>query len=563
MKYELQIEGMTYLNCAKTLEHALASVPGVERAEVSYGSKHGTVVADDRVRPETLREAVAQAGHHASVVGHDTSPAIAPHVAASQVTSQSHGADYDLVIIGSGSAGMAAAIRASELGATAAIVESADVVGGTCVNVGCIPSKNLIEAAHHYHTARTGFPGIAPCEPQLAWDQVLRQKQELVESLRKEKYLDVLGAYGGITLLRGRAVLKTADDTSVVVHVGERDVRARKVVIATGTRPAMPPISGLAESGALDSTSVMEVERLPASLLVVGGGAIGLELGQAFRRFGVRVVVVEALDRILPSEDPDISAALTGALVAEGVEVHTSTRVARVARTGDGVGVDVEQGSLHGYLEAEQLLVATGRVPNTEALGLDVAGVKTDGRGFIVVDEYMRTSNPRVFAAGDVTGSPQYVYVAALEGGIAAQAALSEIVDEEAIPADLGTVPRVTFTDPQVAAVGLTEAEARQSGLVPEVTSLPVAYLPRAAVSYRPRGTVKLIAEAGTDRLLGAHVVAVNAGDIIGEAVLAVRFGLRTRDLVSTLHPYLTWGEALKLAAQTFTKDVAKLSCCA
>lgn len=473
-------------------------------------------------------------------------------------------AEYDLLIIGSGGAGMAAAIRASELGATAAIVEGAGVIGGTCVNIGCIPSKNLIEAAHHYHAARRGFPGIAPCEPQLAWDAVQRQKREIVDGLRQQKYADVLSSYDGITLLRGHARVVSSDGGGVVaVRVGDRDVRARKVIIATGTRPAAPPITGLSDAKALDSTTVMELGRLPSSMIVLGGGAIGLELGQAFGRFGVKVIVVEALDRILPGEDPDISEALASALLAEGMELHTATRVERVERTATGVQLSVRQGSLDGTLEAEQLLVSTGRVPNTEDLGLEAAGVRTDRRGFVEVDEFMQTSNPRIFAAGDVTGGPGFVYVAALAGGIAAQAALADSSGEDAIAADLTTVPRVTFTDPQVAAVGMTEADARAAGITPQVTMLPVEHLPRAVVSHRLLGTIKLLSEPGTDRLLGAHVVAPNAGDMISEAVLAIRFGLTTRDIVSTLHPYLTWGEAMKLAAQTFTKDVAKLSCCA
>ncbi len=580
MKFGLEIDGMTCLNCARTVEHALGAIPGVEAASVSYATRRATVRGDGRVTPDALREAVAQAGYQARVSGEGTrvatrspTPALPGPRAGSKAHAPGSGSgradapdQFDLLIVGTGGAGMAAAIRASELGRSAAIVESADVVGGTCVNVGCIPSKFLVEAAHHYHAARTGFPGIAPCAPPLAWDEVLRQKNELVESLRKEKYLDVLEAYEGITLLRGRAELRASGETSaglVTVRVGDRDVRAQKVVLATGTRPAMPPIPGLAEAGALDSTSVMELERLPASMLVIGGGSIGLELGQAFRRFGVKVVVVEALDRILPAEDAEVSLALARALAQDDVEIHAGTRVVRAERTASGVRVDVEQGSRTGALEAEQLLVATGRVPNTEALGLDAVGVRTDPRGYIVVDEYMRTSNPQIFAAGDVTGGPGYVYVAALQGGVAAQAALAEQVGEEPIAVDLRATPRVTFTDPQVAAVGITEAEAKAAGLAPDATTLPVEYLPRAAVSYRHAGIVKLVAETGTDRLLGAHIVAPNAGDMIAEAVLAVRFGLTTRDIVSTLHPYLTWGEAVKLAAQTFTRDVAKLSCCA
>jgi mercuric reductase len=586
MKVELQLDGMTCLDCARTLERALGAVPGVERARVTYPTKRASVIAADGVSRDELLRAVERTGYHAAVVDSDevaeaegtaevartpARPGLRARQEGEEAPSERQrgdGVDYDLLIVGTGGAGMAAAIRASELGATAAIVEGADVVGGICVNVGCIPSKNLIEAAHHYHIARAGFPGVTACEPQLAWAEVLRQKRDVVERLRQEKYLDVLDAYEGVTLLRGRAALlgggrEGGGEGGVSVRVGDAEVKARKVIIAAGSRPAMPPIPGLAESDALDSTTAMELERLPESMIVLGGGSIGLELGQAFARFGVRVIVVEALERILPTEDPDVSEALTEALKAEGIEVHAGVRVARVERTERGYRLTVQQGSLTGTLEAEQLLVAAGRRPNTEDLGLESAGARTDGRGFVVVDEYMRTANPDVFAAGDVTGGPGYVYVAALQGGVAAQAALAEITGEEPIPIDLATVPRVTFTDPQVAAVGMTEAQARDAGLTPQVTALPVRHLPRAAVSHRSHGTIKLVSEVGTDRLLGAHVVAPNAGDVIGEAALAIRFGLTTRDLVSTLHPYLTWGEGLKLAAQTFTKDVAKLSCCA
>ena len=576
-RFDFGVEGMTCLRCARSVEQALTRVPGVERASVIYPAKHATVIAGADVDLATLRAAVTDAGYRA-VADPDFDPG--RDSADGSAASRDGAVDYDLVIVGSGGAGVAAAIRASELGATAAIVERAEVIGGTCVNVGCIPSKNLIEAAHHYHAARAGFPGIAPCTPELAWAQVLEQKRALIASLRQTKYSDVLAAYENVALLEGDAsLLPATGNGAAVVRIaaragGFRDLRARVVVLATGTRPALPPIPGLAEAAAdadrvFDSTSAMEMERLPASLLVLGAGAIGLELGQAFRRFGVHVVMVEAMERILPTESAEVSAALADALGAEGMELHTGTRVTRVELTATGVRLEVAQGSLVGYLEAERLLVATGRTPNVEGLWLEAAGVQADARGFVTVDEYMRTSNPLVFAAGDVTGGPGYVYVAALEGGIAAQAALAAAGvtdasgDAAPIAADLRTVPRVTFTDPQVAAVGLTEAEARAAGLAPQATSLSVDALPRAAVSYRRRGMITLVSEVGTDRLLGAHLVAPNAGDVIGEAALAIRFGLTTPDIISTLHPYLTWGEALKLAAQTFTKDVTKLSCCA
>jgi mercuric reductase len=467
-------------------------------------------------------------------------------------------AEYDLLIIGSGAAGVAAAIRASELGGTAAIVEEAERLGGTCVNIGCIPSKYLIDAAQHYDTARTAIPGVQGCTPELAWRELLHRKDQIIETLRREKYDAVLASHG-VHVLRGSAELLRSGG----VRVGAHEIAPRNVLLATGASPAMPPIPGLSESNPLNSTSVMELERLPASMIVIGAGAIGLELGQAFSRFGIRVIIVEARDRILPEEDAAASAALSDALSAEGIGLHTNVHVTRVDRTTAGYKVKLHSGSSTAELEAEQLLVATGRRPNTQALGLDVAGVNTDAAGFIVVDDFMRTSAPNVYAAGDVVSGPGLVYVAALGGSVAAQAALSAAFGVDPVPLDLRATPRVTFTDPQVAAVGMSEEEARATGMSVKVAVLPVSYLPRAVVSGHERGMIKLVADSASDRLLGAHIISRNAGDIIGEATLAVRFNLSVQDMVTTLHPYLTWAEGIKLAAQTFSKDVAKLSCCA
>lgn len=557
MKPTLDVHGMTCARCAETVEKALRCVPGVEIAEVDQPRGRGTVVTAHGVDPDQLTRSVERAGYRAEISGSNAAhEEPAEERASVPPDADEDPCDYDLLIVGSGGAGMAAAIRASELGATAAIVEGGEVVGGTCVNVGCIPSKYLIEAAHRYHTARRGFPGISPSEPDLNWTEILRQKEAIVEDLRREKYLDVLHAYKGVSLLRGRAELLGRGR----VRVGERVVRASKIVLATGTRPAMPPIPGLEEAGALDSTTVMELDRLPGSMIVIGGGAIGLELGQAFHRFGVRVTVLEAMDRLLPTEDPDASETLQRALEAEGMEIRTGVKVTRVACGDHGCTVFAESGL---EFVAERLLVATGRRPNTEGLGLETAGVRTTERGFIETDALMRTSVPDIFAAGDVTGGPGYVYVAALQGRVAAEAALAGRTGEAPSPIDLTATPRVTFTDPQVASVGMTETEARDAGFRPKATMLPAKHLARAVVSHRPDGTFKLVADAATDRLLGVHVVSANAGDVIGEAVLAIKFGLAAQDLVATLHPYLTWGEGMKLAAQTFTSDVSTLSCCA
>lgn len=480
-------------------------------------------------------------------------------------------ADFDLLIIGTGGAGVAAAIQAAGMGAKVAIVEGG-TLGGTCVNVGCIPSKTLIEAAAHVHAARRGFPGVAPCAPAVDWRAVVRQKDALVGELREAKYADVLASYPGVARLEGRARLLSSGDDVVRVRVGDgagaREHLARKVLVATGSAPALPPIPGIETVDALDSTSAMALDALPASMLVLGGGPVGVELGQTFARFGVQVVLVQRGPQLLPGEDPEIADVLRQALVAEGVEVHTGTAAVRVERDGDGVVVHVRQGTLAGQLRAERLLVATGRRPNTRDLGLEDVGVTLSPTGYVQVDATLRTANPDVYAAGDVTGGPGYVYVAAAGGRVAAENALKALhaagtAGDDPRELDLSAVPNVTFTAPQVASVGLTEGAARAAGYHVDVSALDMADVPRALVSYDRRGLVKLVTESASGRILGVHTVAPNAGEFMGEATLAVRFGLTARDLSGTLHPYLTWVESLKMVAQGGSAGVQKLSCCA
>ncbi|HKO15277.1 MAG TPA: mercury(II) reductase [Gemmatimonadaceae bacterium] len=469
--------------------------------------------------------------------------------------------EHDVLVIGTGGAGVAAAIQAANMGATVAIVE-AGVLGGTCVNVGCIPSKNLIEAAAHYHDARRGFPGIAPCEPTLDWPAVLQQKEALTGELRHARYADVLQALPGVTVLRGRAELVDAG----TVRVGDAIHTARRIIVATGTSPELPPIEGLDAVEPLTSTSAMELQVLPESLIVLGAGSVGLELGQMFARFGVRVIVLELQPRILPTEEPAIADRLRGYLEAEGLEIHTGVRASRVARSGGQVVVRVEQGSMAGEFRAERILAATGRTPNTRDMGLERAGVALTPRGFVQVDAAMCSSNPRILAAGDVTGGPGYVYVAAAGGRVAAENAVNSLRgDRLTAPRqlDLTTVPGVTFTSPQVASVGILESSARAAGRDVQVTSLTLDQVPRALVNHDTRGLVMVVAEAGSGRLVGFHAVAPHAGEMLGEATLAIRFGLTAADLTGMLHAYLTWGEGVRLAAQGFTADVARLSCCA
>ncbi len=552
MELNLKVQGMTCLDCARRIETALRRVEGVKSARVDYRAGDATVELEREVPEHELLAAVELAGYRAE--------------ARSETPRKQNGemkADFDILVIGTGGAGVAAAIQAAGMGAKVGIAEQG-TLGGTCVNVGCIPSKNLIEAAAHYHTARTGFPGIAPCEPALDWLAVVKQKNELVGELRQTKYSDVLASYPGVVLLEGRGTLLGG----CRVQVGDAEHRARKVVIATGTSPALPPITGLAQVEPLDSTTVMELEALPKSMIVLGGSAVGLELAQTFARFGTKVTVVELMPRILPNEDVMISEALQQHLTDEGLEIHTGMTTTKVERNGNEIVVHITQGSIVGQLRAERLLVATGRRPNTREMGLEDAGVALTEKGFVRVDATMLTSNPDIYAAGDVTGGPGYVYVAAAGGRVAAENALNSLSPTSTLSGDmreldLSAVPNVTFTSPQVGSVGLTEANARAAGYNAEVSVIAMEHVPRAIVSRDTRGLVKIVADAGSGKILGIHAVAPNAGEFIGEATLAVRFGLTSRDIAGTLHPYLTWVESVKLAAQGFTSDVTKLSCCA
>lgn len=462
---------------------------------------------------------------------------------------------YDLMTVGGGSAAFAAAIKAAELGAKVAIVEKG-TIGGTCVNIGCVPSKTLIKAAELcYHSAYPQFEGLTACPPPSDWQRVVRQKDELVAALREGKYVNVAAVYSNISILRGEAKLLGGRRVRVNGTIYEPE----KIVVATGSSPWAPPIPGLHEASYLDSTQALSLDALPTSLIIIGGGSIGLEFAQLFTRFGVQVMILEGGPHVAMPEEPEIGEALVRYLEGEKVRICTKVRVEKVVRQDGEYLVHAQINGKSEVCRAERLLVATGRRANTNGFGLEDAGVQRGARGEIIVNDHLQTANPDIYAAGDCIGDPMYVYVAAYAGGLAAENALSGVGKVF----DLTALPHVTFTDPQIASVGLTERQAREKGLRVQTTVLPLEHVPRALASRNTKGLIKLVAEEGTGRLLGAHVLAAEAGEVIQEATLAIRFGLTVQDLAETFHPYLTMVEGLKLAALTFKKDVSKLSCCA
>lgn len=471
---------------------------------------------------------------------------------------------FDLAVIGSGSAAFAAAIAATNQGRRVVMLERG-TTGGTCVNVGCVPSKALLAAAEARHGAAAAgrFPGLAAAEIPVDFAGLIAGKDSLVDQLRTEKYTDLATDYGW-EIVHGTATFTGTVDAPVLDVAlndgGTRRIEAAYYLIATGSAPWAPPVEGLEQAGYLTSTTAMELDTLPESLIVVGGNAIGLEQAQLFARLGTQVTVIEALDRLAPFEEPEVSQAIEEVFTDEGITLHTGATLnsvrmengARIAAVRTDAGEEVE-------LRAEQLLIATGRRPATTGLGLDAVGVKTGTRGEVVVDDYQRTTNERIWAAGDAAGGPQFVYVAAAQGTLVADNAFGSA--ERTL--DYTALPRVTFTSPAIASVGLTDAQVAEAGIRCDCRTLPLEHVPRAPANRDTRGLVKLVADATTGRVLGVHVIADGAGDIVTAATYAITAQMTVDQLAHTWAPYLTMSEALKLAAQTFTSDVAKLSCCA
>jgi mercuric reductase len=454
---------------------------------------------------------------------------------------------YDLVVIGTGGAAMAAGIEARSRGKSVLLVEH-NSLGGTCVNVGCVPSKNLLAAAGQRHRALSNpFPAVPTSAGGVDMPALIAQKQELIDRLVAEKYAAVADAHG-FPVRYGHA--RFVDDQTLEVD-GE-PVAAPAYVVATGVGPAVPDLPGIADVDYLTSTTAMELSELPESLVVLGGGYVGLEQAQLFAHLGSRVTLV---GRFAPQTEPEIAAVLRQVFADEGITVIEERGVA-VAATDDGGGVLVRTAS-GAEVTGRRLLVATGRFPDTAELGLDAAGVKTDERGFIVVDEHQRTTNPRIFAAGDVSGVPQYVYVAARTGHVAAAGALGE-------PAtvDYRGLPGVTFTTPQIAGAGLTEPEALARGHRCDCRVLGAQDIPRALANRDTRGALKIVIDADTRQVLGVHAALDGAGDVMLAATYAIKFGLTVDDLAETWAPYLTMAESLRIAAGLF-RSTMPTSCCA
>ena len=523
-KFKINIQGMACTSCEEHVQVALESI-GAKNILVSFCRSEAVFELPDDVKVESAKRAIDEAKYQ---------PGEIEEVSPQDVMLGNEG-DYDLLIIGSGGAAFSAAIKAIDYGAKVGMIERG-TVGGTCVNIGCVPSKTLL---------RAGEVELAP---------LIKQKNELVSELRKQKYEDLIDEYG-FDLIQGEA--KFIDKNTVEVN-GEK-LSAKRFLIATGASPSLPLIAGLDEVNYQTSTTLLELKKLPKRLTVIGYGYIGMELGQLFHNLGSEVTLMQRNERLLKEYDPEISEAIEKVLIEQGINLVKGATFEHVEQAGEIKKVRVTVDGKKKVVESEQLLVATGRKTNTDSLNLRAAGVEVGKRKEILINYYARTSKDKIYAAGDVTLGPQFVYVAAYEGRIVADNAIGGLNKK----LNLSVVPGVTFTNPSIATVGLTEEQAKEKGYEVKTSVLPLDAVPRAMVNRETTGVFKLVVDSKTLKVLGVHSVSENAGDVIYAATLAVKFGLTVEDLKESLAPYLTMSEGLKLAALTFDKDVSKLSCCA
>ncbi|MBI4328405.1 MAG: mercury(II) reductase [Chloroflexi bacterium] len=474
---------------------------------------------------------------------------------------------YPFIIVGGGAAAFAAATKASDLGVKTAMINAGLPLGGTCVNVGCLPSKHLLTVGDElYYPSRPRFKAIGNGhEPAFDFRAAIQEKRDLVNAVRGRNYYDVLASFQGLVELHeGKA--RFIDPAHVEVN-GEV-LEGEKFLIATGSSPKPLPVEGMDTVRWLTNRTIMELEELPESLLVIGAGPLGLEFAQMFAHFGSKVTVLEALDRILPREEPEVAEELQRCLEAEGIEFHLGVTIERVAeadgqkaitfRSGQGAQRRRSFTAKATILKVSELLLAGGVQANTADLGLEKAGVKTGRNGFVETNDRFQTAAPHIYAAGDCTGKLALETVAAKEGNLAASNALEGA--EHTLNYD--EVPHAVFTNPQVGSVGITEEELMRRLKVCSCRVVRIADLPKAHAIKEERGLIKMVVDPNDARIVGVHIVAPHAADLVHEATLAVKFRLTVDDIIDTVHVFPTLSEGIKTAALAFRRNVSVMTCC-
>jgi mercuric reductase len=570
---QLEITGMTCDHCAISIEKRFEGKKGIIAKKVNHNEKKGTFVYDGSLtsREEIINTIntsknyrVVDKGINSDSLSKeeiiDTINTVRRYRVVDKDLSNGFGKNhFDLIIIGGGSAAFSAAIKAEELGLSTLMVNAGLPFGGTCVNVGCVPSKTLIRAAETaYHATRSNFAGIKPKGADIDFAQVIKDKKQLVATLQQKKYLDVVSDFENLRMIEGWAEFL---DTKTILVNGIDKYTALKFIIATGSTTNVPEIEGLKEIDYLTNSTLFDLEEKPESITIMGAGYIGLEIAMAYNRLGVKVRIIEFTDRVLRTQTPDISEELEKQMRLEGIEILPNFRAVKFEKSGNDTIIYCKcpDGSVTKLTEPGRVVVVSGTFANTKKLGLKNIGLKLTEKGNIAVNEKMETNVPNIYAAGDVTNTPSFVYTAAHEGKIAVENAFTGAEKK----VDYSSLPWVVFTDPQVAGAGLDEVQAEAQGIPFEVSKLPLSEVPRSIAARDTRGFIKLIRNTETDKLVGARVVAPEGGELIQQLSMAIKYGITVTELAQGLYPYLTLGEGIKLAAITFGKDVSKLSCCA
>jgi len=460
---------------------------------------------------------------------------------------------YDVVIIGSGPGGYVCAIRCAQLGMKTAIIEKYNTLGGTCLNVGCIPSKALLDSSEHYFKAAHEFKdhGIDLKDLKVNLPQMIKRKAEVVDQTTKG--IDFLMKKNDITVLHGMGSFVDKETVKIAGEDGEKEIKAKRIVIATGSKPNYFPGMEPDKERIITSTEALELKEVPKKMVVVGGGVIGLELGSVYARLGTEVTVVEFTDSIIPTMDRTLGKELMKVLKKEGVKFNFNHKVQKVENTGEGVKVTaLDKKDEEVTFEADYCLVSVGRKPYTEGLGLENAGLKTDDRGRVEVDDHLKTKTENIYAIGDVVRGAMLAHKAEEEGVLVA-----EIMAGQKPHINYKLIPNVVYTWPEVAGVGYTEEELKTEGKDYKSGSFPMRALGRARASGDTYGLIKILADKETDEILGVHMIGPRVADLISEGVVAMEYRASAEDIARMSHAHPTYSEAVKEAALAATEDRA------
>ncbi len=555
-RVKYSISGMTCDGCARTIEKALSGTDGILKEYVSFVKGVGEFEIDEDIITKEKVAELINSTHYKVVEKIKSGEKNFSGKSTTESTTENHSGDfdYDLIIIGGGSAAFAAAIKASSLLKTVLMINDGLPIGGSCVNVGCVPSKTLIRNAEQfYYSNHPNFSGIIPGNNRLNFKESIRQKKELVSSLRKEKYIDVLKDDSNVTIIEGRAELLK----NRTVTVNGKIFTSKKILLSTGSSTFIPDIPGLNDVNYLTNVSLYDLEEMPEHLLIIGGRYIALENTQLFARLGAKVTILQRSNRIIPEETDDVSDELSKYLSAENIEIKTGVKIKSIKeKTGKIIVVSDIKGKPE-TIEGSHLFVAAGRKGNSG--NFVKAGVETFGNGFVKTDEFLQTNIPDIYAAGDITGEYLFVYSASYEGALAVE----NMFGDKKRPKDYSVFPWVIFTDPQIAGVGMNEKQAAENNIEFDVSTIFLKDIPRALAARNKKGFIKLLRDRNSDKLIGARIVASEGSELLMEISLAIKYGITAEELKNLFHPYLTLSEGVKLAAIGFDTDVRKLSCCA